>query len=446
VPLNQRLLRRSLRSASFTSRNDNVFMKICLINNLYQPYNRGGAEKVCETIVAGLKHAGHEVFIITTKPRKQLSITNYQLPPSAKASGDKRIYYLNSLYFNLNKLPKFFRFFWQIWNMFNFVGYFKIKKILQAEKCDVVIANNLMGVGFLTPLAIRSLKIRHLHIVHDIQLIHPSGLMYYGQEGIIDGFFAKIYMSMCRWLFGSPRVVIFPSAWLKELYIKRNFFAQSKIKVLPNPVDAIKAVISTPASESVEKSLKGENKMYKGFLPLVKPGVEMTKNRAFTFLFLGQIEKHKGVFLLIDAFNKIKEKYPEVELLLAGDGSRLEASRKKAAENNNIKFLGWPGEEAADKLLFKSDCLVYPSLVYENCPNAIQRALVAEIPVLASDLGGMPELVNKNAGLLFKPANMNDLAEKMAWLIENKNNLRTPAKIDFGVESYIKELEKMVKL
>ncbi len=162
-------------------------------------------------------------------------------------------------------------------------------------------------------------------------------------------------------------------------------------------------------------------------------------------MFLGQIEKHKGVFLLIDAFNGIAKKYPEVELLIVGDGSQLETARQRAAGNANIKFLGWPGDEAADKLFGTADCLVYPSLVYENCPNAIQRALAAGLTVLASDLGGIPELVNKNAGLLFKPADANDLAEKMARMIENKDNLKTTPKINFTVEYYIKELETIMK-
>ena len=123
-----------------------------------------------------------------------------------------------------------------------------------------------MGIGFLTPLAIKNLKIKHLHIAHDIQLIHPSGLMYYGKERIINSFFAKIYANLCRLLFGSPDAVIFPSRWLKDLYINRKFFVKSKINVLPNPVEAA-------AGQFGERSV------------------------IFKFLFLGQIEKHKGVFL-----------------------------------------------------------------------------------------------------------------------------------------------------
>jgi glycosyltransferase involved in cell wall biosynthesis len=321
-------------------------------------------------------------------------------------------------------LPKFFRFFWQTWNAFNFVNYFKIKEILQKEKCDVAITNNLMGLGFLAPLAIKNLRIhphtsekgvgvKHLHIVHDIQLIHPSGLMYYGEEGIIESSFAKIYSGLCRRLFNSPSSVIFPSNWLKDLYIKRNFFAKSKINILPNPVE------DTPEQAREQSD-------------------------SFKFLFLGQIEKHKGIFLLIDAFNKIKDKYPDVKLIIVGDGSKIKQAQEKAASNNNINFLGWPGDEEADKLLFSANCLIYPSLVYENCPNAIQRAIKANLPVLASDLGGIPELLNKNAGILFKPADVNDLVEKMEWMIKNKNSFSNLKVSEFKVEDYIKKLGELI--
>ena len=169
-------------------------------------------------------------------------------------------------------------------------------------------------------------------------------------------------------------------------------------------------------------------------------------NSNFKFLFLGQIEKHKGVFLLIEAFNKIKEKYPAVELLMAGVGSQVDRAREKAIGNNNIKFLGWPDDETADKLLATADCLVYPSLVYENCPNAIQRALAADLPVIGSDLGGIPELVNKNTGILFMPADEDDLREKIEWMIKNKNSFKIQAKAGAKVEDYIKELKDLMKI
>ena len=383
-------------------------MKICLINNLYQPFNRGGAERVVETIANGLVRAGYEVFIICTKPRfSKLRITNYKL----------RIYYLNSLYYNLNKLPKFFRLVWHLWDMFDIVGYFKIKKILQRENCDAVITNNLMGLGFLAPRAIRKLKIRQLHLAHDLQLIHPSGLLYYGREKAIDSYSARNYAGLMSRIVDSPDIVIFPSRWLLDMHLDKIFFIKSKRLVLPNPVAA------APAAGTK------------------RPGGN------FKFLFIGQIEEHKGVFLLIEAFKTIKRKYPEAELTIAGNGSKRTEAEALGA---GVKFLDWPGEAAADKLLSSSHCLVYPSLVYENCPNAIQRALAAGLPVLASELGGIPELLSKNAGILFKPADVEKLAEKMEWIINNQENLNeiiTAGKEKaalFRIDNYLKEILKLI--
>src|SRR3989338_6248271 len=206
-------------------------MKICLINNLYKPYNRGGAEKITLNIAQGLSSRGHSVFIVTTRPHLK-AVKNSQ---PAGYDDKIKIYYLKSLFFNLNRWPKPLRFFWHAWNMFNFINYFKIKRILRQENCEAVISNNLMGIGYLTGLAIRKLKLRHIHIMHDIQLIHPSGLLLFGQEKLIDGYFSRNYSGLCANLLDSPGVVIFPSVWLRDIHLEKIFFIKSKRIVLPNP-------------------------------------------------------------------------------------------------------------------------------------------------------------------------------------------------------------------
>ncbi|MDD4901038.1 MAG: glycosyltransferase [Patescibacteria group bacterium] len=386
-------------------------MKICIINNLYGPLAKGGAEKVVATLARGLQDAGHEVFIITTKPRaKQLKIDDDEL----------RIYYLNSLYFNLGKLPKIIRFFWQLGNIFNIVNYFKVKKILRREKCDAVITNNLMGIGFLTPLAIRKLKIKHLHIMHDIQLIHPAGLILYGQEKIVDRLFARNYAGLTSRLFASPQIAIFPSGWLLNIHLDKIFFIKSKRIVMPNPIAPVSAA-RKPAS-----------------------GI-------FKFLYLGQIERHKGVDPLIQAFIKIKEKFPLTELAVAGDGAELERLKIAAGEKSGIKFLGRRSKAQVDELLKSSHALVVPTLCYENCPTVILEAFSAGLPVLAADLGGISELLGENAGILFRPGNVANLAEKMEWMLENQDSLEEMAKAgkekaaQSGVENYIKKLEELLK-
>lgn len=384
-------------------------MKICLFNNLYKPFNRGGAEKITESLAEGLKRAGHEVFIITTRPWFK----------SGAAAGGMKIYRLKSLYSHLKSFPKAFRFFWHLWDLFNLVNYFKIKRILKQENCRLAITNNLMGLGLLTPRALKKLKIKQVHLAHDIQLIHPSGLVYWGKEDLIDSLPARNYAGLCSRLFDSPDIVIFPSLWLRDLHLAKIFFVKSRRLILPNPIEAA-------PYQPGEKTAAG-----------------------FKFLFLGQIEEHKGVFLLLEAFQKLAREHDGLELLFVGSGSRL-ADLKKLAGSGPVKFLDWPDEAEVNRLLKESDLLVYPSLCYENCPNAIQRAFAAGLPVLAADLGGISELLSRNAGLLFKPGDAADLAAKMAWALNNPEALKALAEAGkekaalSQADSYIKELLSLI--
>ncbi|MFA6551735.1 MAG: glycosyltransferase, partial [Patescibacteria group bacterium] len=143
-------------------------MKIVLINNLFGEYARGGAEHVVAAIADGLTQFGHEVVVVGTRPVKK-SIKSKACLVGRQVhkveSQDARYSLLVTRYFfypwniisyyNLYKLPTVLRLVWHLINIFNIQSYFKIKKILQTEKPDLVITHNLMGVGFLTPLAIK---------------------------------------------------------------------------------------------------------------------------------------------------------------------------------------------------------------------------------------------------------------------------------------------------
>jgi len=206
---------------------------------------RGGAEMVVKRIFDELKEKNIDAFVITTTP-----------------SGDKRegdVYFLNSAFHKLNKIPFVLRFFYHIWDSFNFVNYFKIKKILKKERPDIVMTHALKGIGFLIPHLLRRLKIKHVHTLHDIQLIHPSGLMFYKKEWVANTPHAKIYQMINKFLFGSPDLIISPSSWLMEMMRSRNFFPNSKKVILPNPI-----------SIQVDKKIsqKENNKFYKTYYEL----------------------------------------------------------------------------------------------------------------------------------------------------------------------------------
>ncbi len=346
-------------------------MKICLINNLYSPYNRGGAEKVVSAMIAQFQSQDNEVFLITTKPKK----------PSLGETSDCRTVYLKNDFYNIGRRPLVWRFFWHIGNVFSIFTYFKFKKIFKHEKPDLVITHNLMGIGFMAARAIKKSGAKHHHFLHDIQLLHPSGLMMWGEEKIIASLPAKIYQTLTRFFLGSPDLIISPSHWLLEEHISRNFFPSS-----PTEIQTLAEIF-----EFKSWAGKGDNVWHRG-----------KKN----LLFVGQTEKHKGIVFLIEAFKKYANS--EMTLTIAGDGSLLAELQSLHNNEERIKFLGKLKQEELAVEMKKADVLIVPSLCYENSPTVILEAQTFSLPVIASKLGGIPEIVNPH-DRLFTPGQAEEL-------------------------------------
>lgn len=366
-------------------------MKIAILNNLYKPYQKGGAERIVEILKSDLEELGYQTFIISTKPN------NKQNP-----SENPGVYYLRSNYRNLWEHSLFFRFFWQVTNLFNLKKYFEIKKILQIEKPDVIITNNLMGLGMLTFLTAGRAK--HLHIIHDIQLLHPSGLMYFGKEKIINSLYAKCYQLINKTVtnLNKEAVIVSPSAWLLKTHQNQGLFLKHPTAVINNP-----------------------------FRPLDK---NIIINEKSIFLFIGQLEQHKGVDLFIKAANHFKN----YQFVAIGDGPLKE----QVEDTTNLTFVGQKTSTEINDFLSRSLALIVPSRCYENSPTVIYEAAALGTPVIAASLGGIPELVNRFGGTLFEPDNLDSLVAAISKLLSEKITLKPFQKED----SYGKRILSQLKI
>jgi glycosyltransferase involved in cell wall biosynthesis len=135
---------------------------------------------------------------------------------------------------------------------------------------------------------------------------------------------------------------------------------------------------------------------------------QKTFSKKIRFGFIGSILPAKGLHILIEAFNKIKDE--QIELKIYGKFASYKGILrdyfkyiKKIIKNKNIKFMGGFDNRYIADIFNGIDVLVVPSIWPENSPLVIQEALATKTPVIASDTGGIPELVkNRVNGLLFK--------------------------------------------
>jgi len=130
----------------------------------------------------------------------------------------------------------------------------------------------------------------------------------------------------------------------------------------------------------------------------------------------------KGIDILIRAFKDIANEYPQVKLLIAGEGHEEENLKTLVKDLNlgdKIKFIGTVSLTRAISLLKGAICTVVPS-ISEGGSLVNIEAQAASCPVIASRVGGIPEYVQDGvSGLLFESKNLKDLADKVKTIISN---------------------------
>jgi glycosyltransferase involved in cell wall biosynthesis len=115
-------------------------------------------------------------------------------------------------------------------------------------------------------------------------------------------------------------------------------------------------------------------------------------------LFLGRLSPEKGITALLAAHAALRDPVP---LLIAGTGPMDQQLR---SEYPNARYLGHLSGDALEETIRGASLIIAPSEWYENCPMSVLEAMAYAKPVLASDIGGIPELIiHEETGQLFPP-------------------------------------------
>jgi glycosyltransferase involved in cell wall biosynthesis len=160
------------------------------------------------------------------------------------------------------------------------------------------------------------------------------------------------------------------------------------------------------------------------------PGKDSRKESYIVYS--GRLEEIKGVHILIDAFAKLIHHH-DVRLKIAGQGTGEYTDFLKEKVNtlcldNKVEFLGDQDSSQLTKILAQAQFSVVPSICYENLPNAVIESFASGTPVIASDLGCLPDIIHPMyTGELFRAGDAENLAMKMALLLDNPSHLHVMA-------------------
>lgn len=137
------------------------------------------------------------------------------------------------------------------------------------------------------------------------------------------------------------------------------------------------------------------------------------------FLYLGWLERYKGIHDLIDAVAQARDQLPGSRVIVCGSGTQDAAAREKIARlglEDIIEMRGWVAGEAKNATLLEADVLVLPSH-REGMPNALIEAMATGMAVIGTRVGGVPDvIVDDTVGVLLEPGDPRALGQAMVAL------------------------------
>ena len=380
-------------------------MKICLVTNIYEPYELGGTEVYVKTLANALKEKGHDVFVITTCPPQK----HFRTVINESIDGIKvyRFYPLN-LYWGYRAQEKslLVKSLWHLVEQWNPHVYFTVKKILEKELPEVVHINNVGGFSNSIFWACQGDGRKVVYTLHDYISICPKSIKLRSNFEVCQSnrLPCKIYQTMKRWSVSS-RVDFFicPSFFSAQLHKQDGFPKNGTCSVIPHGIE-----LSSFDSRAQKTS----------------DGNDDEQDSSVNVLYLGQIVPHKGVSLLAKAFKEVNRN--DLRLHIAGDGDYSGPLQDELKDLSNVTFHGHVTGEAKERLLAGSDVCVLPSICYETAGLVILEAYRYGLPVIGSRIGAIPEMIAENkTGFLFEPGDESGLVSVLQSI--SKEGLRQMA-------------------
>lgn len=331
-------------------------MKVLIVANTFPPREQGGSGRAAAETARGFVELGHTVVVLTTMPYAGIKSL---WPQMEKWEGCEvyRWYPLNIYHLsNAGRHNVLVRVLWTVVDIFNIASRCVVRRFLKKAQPNLIVSHNLKGMGFLLPrLFAKSAK--YVHIAHDVQLAEPSGLLYEeSAERVLGSVSRQVHIAIMRWLWATVKKVAAPSQFLLHFYTSLGFFAKADLMQLWNPIEAVQKVDHT-----------GKRVVVVG------------------------IETHKGIDDVINVWARLGDVGAELHLI--GGGERLAELMNKYADNPRVVVHGALDHKKFREVMGSADVLLHPSRCLENSPTAIAEALTLGVPVVATRVGGAPELV-----------------------------------------------------
>jgi phosphatidylinositol alpha-mannosyltransferase len=187
-----------------------------------------------------------------------------------------------------------------------------------------------------------------------------------------------------------------------------------------------KIAVSPSAESSVTRYFKGDVEIIPNGVDTIRfnpnhPKIKKYDDGKTNILFTGRIEKRKGLTYLLQAYAKLKPKYPDIRLIVVGRGPLLKSLHNYVRKNHlhDVHFEGFVPVKELPNYYSTAHIYCSPALFGESFGIVLLEAMANAVPVVAFNISGYNDVVsNMDNGLLAAPRDVHDLQEKLELLIK----------------------------
>lgn len=422
-------------------------MKILYIIHQYWPKYQAGSENYTHYLAEAMAELGHEVFIVAVEPQSQNdhAVERYEegkvhilkIHKAVKVSVDFDGHYNDPVYEKvfssiLDEIaPDVVHIQHLMYTSLGIVKLIKERGIpvfftlhdlwiecLRVTKLDY---KNRVCEGWGTEKCMRCYQSTHVHLkskrltsIANVVNTHLKGTPFYGwvaraaqkvinmgnassenANDLIQGRYDRM-KEMTEFV----DLFISPSEFLRQSFITWG-------------IDAHKIIFSRNGMHVVSQTHENSDQ---------KKSEEQKK--VCRFVFTSQVREHKGVDVLLDAFEALERQTDRAELLIYGkyDEKSIYGKKfiKKVEKLKHVTYKGSFDNTQINHILHDADYLILPSIWPENAPLVIEEAYLNHVPCIVSNIGGMAERVeNQKNGLHFRVNDAQDLSQKVLYVTQN---------------------------
>lgn len=381
-------------------------MRILYVNSFYRPHIGGGAELTLESIVEGMAARGHDVAVLSTSSWGAFAETKV-------GSATVFRYAPRNVYWNLGPQnnPRWKRLLFHILDIWNTRSYGAMMEAIGRFRPDVISFHNLSGISISVWAAAKREGIPTVQVLHDLYLSCPSSLMFRKNKACQNQCLeCRAFRAFVPHNSKSIGALVGVSGFVLRKITASGGFAKSTHRVIYNARNLT-----------------------------VPPNVPQAGNPVRVG-YIGTVMPAKGLEVLVREFAKVRG----ARLRIAGSGDpNYVKTLASLAPADRVEFLG---HQPSPQFYRETDILVVPSLWNDTLPGVAFEALAYGIPVIASNRGGLPEIVQDGtSGLIFDPDVEGSLQEQLQLLIDDSALRSSMATAAVGASARFTDYPRMIR-